>query len=129
MTRATATQPRPSPPPGRKQRVGILTYHWVANFGANLQAFSVLHALRRRGLDAEFVNYRAPQAQHYYRESIDPAQLALHDAFVSWRLPQSPLLGSLDEVRDYCRHARFDLLLCGSDAVLRLDPRAPGGWR
>lgn len=39
-------------------KIGILTWHYYANVGSNLQAYAMLRALAKLGYDAEFVNYR-----------------------------------------------------------------------
>lgn len=105
----------------RPMRVGLLTHHWVANFGANLQALSLCRALQARGHRAEFINYRPPLLERYYRDHIGNEQLARHEEFCRELLPQGPVLRSLAEVEDYQRGAGLEVLLAGSDAILRLD--------
>jgi Polysaccharide pyruvyl transferase len=41
-------------------RVGILTFHLVPNFGAYLQAWCMVQALRQLGHEAEIINYENP---------------------------------------------------------------------
>ena len=37
--------------------VGIMTFHWAANYGAVLQAFALQEFLRELGFDAAIINY------------------------------------------------------------------------
>lgn len=40
-----------------RKRVGIMTFHWAANYGAVLQAWALQEYLMSIGLDAELINY------------------------------------------------------------------------
>ena len=39
------------------KKVGIVTFHWAKNFGAVLQAYSLMRAVRRLGFDSYILNY------------------------------------------------------------------------
>ena len=40
------------------KKVGILTVHSSINFGAVLQAYSLMTILKKKGFDAEFIDYQ-----------------------------------------------------------------------
>ena len=40
------------------KKIGVLTFHWAANYGAVLQAYALLKHLNDKGYDAEDVDYR-----------------------------------------------------------------------
>lgn len=38
-------------------KVGIITFHWAANYGAVLQAYALQKALEKNGIEVEIINY------------------------------------------------------------------------
>lgn len=103
-------------------KIGILTHHWVYNFGANLQALATQSALRTMGFDPIFINYREPSKVEGYRGAICDSQVEKHESFSSQYLRQSLLLKSDREIEDFCCDA-LDVVLVGSDAVFMLVPK------
>ncbi len=105
----------------RALKIGILTYHYVANFGANLQAYSTLQFLRANGHEAEIINYRSVELDRDYGESgrIPAIQLAAHEQFIAEKLQPGPVLRGDDDLVAYCNERDFDCIVLGSDAVLR----------
>ncbi len=103
-------------------KIGILTHHWVYNFGANLQALATQSALRSMGLDPIFINYREPSKVEMYRKTISAPQAEKHELFSSLYLRQSPLLECGREIEAYCGD-NLDVVLVGSDAVFSLVPK------
>ena len=47
-------------------RIGTITFHRAANYGAVLQAFALIYTLRKIGVDAEIIDYRCPFIEDYY---------------------------------------------------------------
>lgn len=47
--------------------IGILTFHFAHNYGAELQAYSLLHFLRKSGYDAEIINYVSDYFEEGYQ--------------------------------------------------------------
>lgn len=103
-------------------KVGILTYHYCYNFGANLQTLAVQELLRRRGCEAVVVDYRDPWRAEMYRSKVSSAQAEMHEDFSRKYLVVSPRLSREQEVRDYCNDV-LDVVVVGSDQVFRLLPR------
>lgn len=52
------------------QRVGIITTHRANNFGAVLQAYSLVSACQELGVDAEIIDWRCPHYEWQYHKAI-----------------------------------------------------------
>ncbi len=100
-------------------KVGILTFHWSYNFGANLQALATQNALRAAGVEPVIVNYRDPTKVAHYQRVTDPQQAEQHEQFCRDYLTESPVLRDSDEIEAYCNDA-LDAVLVGSDAVFSI---------
>jgi hypothetical protein len=103
-------------------KVGIITHHWPANFGANLQAFSTVHTLQSMGHDVVVLNYRPLQMSERYQRITAPEQLAEHEGFIAQYLPESRLCRTECEVVEVAMSEGVEVVISGSDAVLRLTP-------
>jgi hypothetical protein len=101
-------------------RVAVLTHHWVPNFGANLQALSTFHFLKKMGHEPVVLNYRPYLKEEKEYRDIDPRQLLLHEECCDTFLKQSRVLRDKDEISAFCSEARFDAIIAGSDIVIRL---------
>lgn len=104
-------------------RIGVLTYHWVYNFGANLQALATCRFFADAGHEVWILNYRPPELVSLYASRVPPAQAEAHERFCGTYLPQSPVCRSEDELVQFCNATKLDVILTGSDAVFRLSPR------
>ena len=63
------------------KKIGILTYHSVYNFGANLQALSTLCYFRNHGYDVKIINWRPRDLLKNYAESTPVKQAKVHETF------------------------------------------------
>jgi len=144
-------QPRFHSPAGRRLkragdrliRVGLLTYHFVDNFGAVLQAYALRQWFLARGITAEFVDYRPSYVERggpfdrpwnfsvwrknatilYMRLNslrhwfyADAAQAQSFEAFRRVNLGvNGPGLIDLTAVSDAV--TQYDILVCGSDQI------------
>lgn len=104
-------------------RIGLLTHHWVQNFGANLQALSTFTFLTKMGNDVVVLNYRRKSLEDKYLQRIPAKQTETHNQFCDTYLKQSPLLRSERELTEFCGDTKFDAIIVGSDAVLRLNKK------
>ena len=103
-------------------RIGILTHHWVCNFGANLQALATQSALRAMGHEPVFINYRNKQLLERQKKLVSPEQQIIHAKFVDQYLTESHLITTSREVENYCLD-KLDVILVGSDAMFALAPK------
>lgn len=101
-------------------RIGVLTHHWVYNFGANLQALSTYRLLNRLGHDVWLLNYRALELEEFLRRDVDTDQVQAHERFCSQYLQESPLCRSGKDLTEFCQDLNFEAIVVGSDAVFRL---------
>ncbi len=102
-------------------KIGILTHHWVYNFGANLQALATQSALRAQGHDVVMINYRNPEKIDFYNRSVPEKQASEHHDFCKNYLEESELLTRADQVEAFCMDS-LDGVVVGSDAVFMLMP-------
>lgn len=102
-------------------KIGILTYHWVPNFGANLQALATVSLLKKLGHEPIVINYRPKELIKKFEQSVSKEQIDIHQKFIDEFIPQTELCSTLKEVASINEKYKFDVLVSGSDAVFRLD--------
>lgn len=113
-------------------KVGIITYHDINNYGAQLQAASLQSFLQQQGYDAELIHYLPPRTRIRVAGTlIRPLLRGKHRVFsYEWAKRQlfrrsiqamarvsSPALYTSTQVSQYCREQGFDILVCGSDEL------------
>lgn len=114
-------------------KIGLVTFHNVHNFGAVLQAWALVQALRKVGCDVEVLDYHSPShAEKFKRRGLkawipSPGRISFN-RFVRSQLPLSPRLADRESMSRYVKAGRFEGLVCGSDQVwmhashMKLDP-------
>ena len=102
-------------------KIGILTHHWLYNFGANLQALSTQRCLQSMGHDPLIINYRPPELVERYDSLVSNPQIESHCRFRDEHLIESEVCSNLSEVIGAATSAGIELVLSGSDAVLRIN--------
>lgn len=104
-------------------RVGIITIHFVPNYGAMLQAYGLSAYLRSTGVDASVIDYRQPALANYFRLKwrFPPPlkhwlRVKRSAAFVSRHLPLSS--SSYSTVQEFEKDlGEYDAFITGSDQV------------
>lgn len=104
----------------RGMRVGLITYHWVRNFGANLQALATYLFLSQMGHEVWVLNYRPQQLANAYRQRVSAEQEMMHERLCKSYLQQSPECHSKEDLAAFSRRVGLNVVLTGSDAVFRL---------
>lgn len=102
-------------------KIGILTYHCVPNFGAQLQTLSTVCYLRNQGHEPIVLHWYPADLKNIYKW-IDKAQIAAHDDFSAAYLPLSALCETEDELIDEIDKLQLDAILLGSDALFKYVP-------
>lgn len=112
-------------------KIGTLTYHFIPNYGAILQAYALWKFLKSQGYDAEIIDYRLPVLVKFYlRELYLIRKSQFNPYFLSslvraWKIRRfiadkaklSPSKTHLqDEVKDKFGKA-YDVVICGSDEI------------
>lgn len=104
-------------------KVGVVTIHHMANYGAMLQSYALSAHLRKSGFDTEVVDYRPRTAVEYFRvkAKFPPAMKAWIRsrrcaAFLARELPLSPK--RYETVEQFIPDAAgYDALVAGSDQI------------
>lgn len=100
-------------------KIGILTFHRPANFGANLQAYSTFRYLSSLGHDVKVIDY-VREADLSYKERVCPKQYDAHQCFVNTRLKMTRQANDSESLVSVVADEKFDLIVVGADAVWRL---------
>lgn len=110
-------------------KVGILTFHHVANYGAMLQAYALQQAIQRLGHEAELIDYRPTKALAAYYTALfennpqaesNARRLRRMEQFLQTRMRLSP-----QPFRAHDGFAsvqgRYDAVIVGSDEVWNIN--------
>jgi len=101
-------------------KVGIITHHYIPNYGANLQVWSSFLHLRSQGHEVSVLDYRRRELSDRYSQIVSQGQIDTHLAFIERNLELTPTLSNKKELIGFCNEAGYDLIVTGSDAVFRL---------
>lgn len=101
---------------------GLVTFHHVNNYGAILQAWSLVQTLERIGCPTEVIDYRPPgleakQKDKGLRAFIPSPWLWRMRRFVRSNLPLTPTFRTIQEIAKWVDSRRYDFLICGSDQI------------
>ncbi|MCR5532946.1 MAG: polysaccharide pyruvyl transferase family protein [Paludibacteraceae bacterium] len=113
----------------RQSKIGILTWHYYANFGSALQAYALQYALQCLGLDVRIINYRNkkfnPRPMLYERVAAIVERvyrlfgLSSHkygySLFMQRYLRQTCLIRDEQKLLSLTKH--FDNVIYGSDQI------------
>lgn len=102
--------------------IGILTYHSVCNFGANLQVLSTVAYLNNHGYKPIVINWLPEELEHVYKTNTPDIQYKAHADYVLKYLPVSHLCRSDRDIADLINNEGIDAIIIGSDAVLQHHP-------
>ncbi len=100
-------------------RIGIITYHSVYNFGANLQALSTVGYLKNNGFDPVIIDWLPKDLEDGYNKTSPGAQAKAHQHFVKERLPLTELCRDSDGVAKVIKENNIKIVMIGSDAVFQ----------
>lgn len=103
-------------------KIGILTYHCVPNFGAQLQTLSTVGFLRKLGHEPIVINWYPNDLEEMYRNRVPDIQISIHDKFCKEFLPITHLCRTEDEVVKIVEESQMDAIIHGSDALFKYQP-------
>ena len=103
-------------------KIGILTYHCPPNFGAQLQAISMVGFLRRSGHEVVVINWYAKDLEEMYSHRIPSQQILCHNQFAQEFLPLSPKCQKEEELIETIDTLNLDAIIAGSDALFKYIP-------
>ena len=101
-------------------RVGILTLHWVPNFGANLQVYAMSQIIQSLGHEPIIINYRASNSVIYHGKRVLPQQSVQHESFLNDTIIQTEIVTEENTFSELIKKNRLDVVVIGSDAVFRV---------
>lgn len=105
------------------KKIGILTFHYVLNYGAVLQTWALSSSIQALGHQAEVIDYRPPEAHTMqsrkgWRALVPSWGKLRMDRFVRTHIPLSPkTMTTRAALEAYTRSTSYDALVCGSDQV------------
>lgn len=99
-------------------KIGILAYHYVYNFGANLQVLSSFRYLKNNGFRPIVINWIPKDLEVYYNQIILAVQADAHKKFILDRLPCSDVCRNEGEIVNVIQNQNIKGLIIGSDALL-----------
>lgn len=99
------------------KNIGILTYHSVCNFGANLQALSTVGYFKRKGYNPIVIDWVPEEVERQYSRTTPPLQRAEHERFVNEHFPLTDRCRTEDDILRQIRANAMDAVVIGSDAV------------
>ncbi|WAT17573.1 polysaccharide pyruvyl transferase family protein [Aurantiacibacter sp. MUD11] len=100
-------------------RIGILTFHYSANFGANLQTLATYNCIKALGHEPVVLDYRDPAKVENIGDLLTAAQAQQHADFIETYFQTSPRFTEEEPLADYIRQ-NCAAVIVGSDAVFRL---------
>jgi len=102
--------------------IGILTYHCVPNFGAQLQATSTVGYLRRMGHNPIVLNWYPQDLERMYSKRIPAAQIVAHDFYTKEFLPITEICRNEEQLVKVIEEHNLDGIIVGSDALFKYIP-------
>lgn len=108
------------------KNIGILTYHCIPNFGAQLQVLSTVGYLRRYGYNPVVLNWFPKDLEEYYRNRVPNEQYECQYDFSQNQMPVSRLCRTQEELAVEISRLSLDGIIIGSDALFDYIPES---WR
>jgi len=103
--------------------IGVLTFYREINFGANLQALSTFHYLKKKGHNPIFIHYFSMGKEAKYAPMFEEVQPNCHREFVdSFITNQTPVCHNSDDINNVIKDYCIEAIIVGSDAVVQNHP-------
>ena len=100
--------------------IGILTYHWAPNFGAQLQTFSTVLAVRKAGHTPHVIDWVPEDAYQAYSKQVSPEQMECHKAFAAKYFNLTARCRTPEEITAAIDAANIGHVIIGSDSLFNL---------
>lgn len=100
-------------------KIGILTYHSVYNFGANLQVYSTIGYLKNYGFEPIVINWVPEDLEERYNRTIPKIQIEEHKRFIQRNLQCTEICRTDIDLVDVIINHDIKGIIIGSDAVLQ----------
>ena len=103
-------------------KIGILTYHCVTNFGAQLQTLSTIGYMKKHGHEPVVLNWFPQDLEDFYIRQCPREQFDIQFDFAQKEMPVSRLCRTLDELCQEIDSLGLDAIFLGSDALFDYTP-------
>lgn len=104
-------------------KIGILTYHSVPNFGAQLQATSTVGFLKRMGHEPVVLNWYPLDIEDMYAVRVPQEQVAIHKFYTNNYLPITRVCRTEKDLLNAIEQNNLDAIIVGSDALFKYVPK------
>ena len=101
-------------------RIGMLTYHWVANYGANLQMYSTYMFLKNNGCNPIVINWIPESGKQYYKTVSGTAQIECHQKFLQENCITTREFSDIKEYPVIIEEYGITHVIVGSDSVFNI---------
>ncbi|MDD2636724.1 MAG: polysaccharide pyruvyl transferase family protein, partial [Bacteroidales bacterium] len=101
-------------------KIGILTYHWVANYGANLQMYSTYMFLKNNGYSPILINYIPRSTFEFYLIFAGQNQINSHSNFLNNHCETTREFSELSDFPDVLHDYNITHIVVGSDSLFNL---------
>lgn len=106
------------------KNIGILTYHCIPNFGAQLQTLSTVGYLKKHGHNPIVLNWFPEDLEIYYQNRVPKAQFDCQYLFSQEEMPVSNLCRTIEELSNEIERLSLDGIIIGSDALFDYTPQS-----
>lgn len=103
-------------------KIGILTYHAVCNFGANLQVLSTVSFLKKVGHEPIVINWLSKELDTCYIQNTPFEQYEIHRIYRDKYLPMTRRCYTDDDIVTVIKEEHIKTIIVGSDAVTQHHP-------
>lgn len=103
-------------------KIGILTYHCVPNFGAQLQTLSTIAFLRNHGYEPIVLNWYPKDLEEFYNRRGTESQNMYQLNFARENMPLSQLCRTIPELVMEIERLGIEHIILGSDALFDYIP-------
>lgn len=103
--------------------IGILTYHWVFNHGANLQTLSTIGFFRRMGYNPIVINWIPEDSEKSYENSTTKDQAECFKRFQLDFFPMTKLCRNARDIAAEIKRNNIEGVFIGSDTLFILRKR------
>lgn len=103
-------------------KIGILTYHCVTNFGAQLQTLSTIGYMKKHGHEPIVLNWFPQDLEEFYLRECPKEQFDIQFEFAQKEMPVSRLCRTLEELNLEIDRLNLDSIFIGSDALFDYTP-------
>lgn len=104
-------------------KIGILTYHCVTNFGAQLQCLSTIGYLKKHGYEPIVINWWPKDLEEFYLREVPRIQYDEQMSFAQREMPLTCLCRTIEDVCIEIEKNQIEAVFLGSDALFDYFPK------